>query len=93
MDKNIIKFDSTEIEKYKFHQHKSSFLIANIDINKIVVSSKVSFGKRVLNILLAMKMLKKIRPSCMFFQKIGAYRRDFDTTKRMSFLIKNLMKF
>ena len=27
MDKNIIKFDDTEIKEYKFHQHKSSILI------------------------------------------------------------------
>ena len=46
MDKKIIRFDDTEIEKHKFHQHKSSFLIDNIDINNIVVSNKVSFGKK-----------------------------------------------
>ena len=38
MDKKTIKFNNTEIEKYKFHQHKSPFSIDNIDINKIVVS-------------------------------------------------------
>ena len=27
MDKKIIKFDDTEIGEYKFHQHKSPFLI------------------------------------------------------------------
>ena len=36
-----MKFDDTEIEKYKFHQYKSPILINNIDINKIVVSNKV----------------------------------------------------
>ena len=46
MNKKIIRFDDTEIEKHKFHQHKSSFLIDNIDINNIVVSNKVSFGKK-----------------------------------------------
>ena len=70
MDKNIIKFDSTEIEKYKFHQHKNSFLVGNIDINKTVLSSKVSFGKRVLNILLVMKMLKKLGLHACFFKKL-----------------------
>ena len=25
MDKKIIKFDTTEIEEYKFHQYKSPF--------------------------------------------------------------------
>ena len=38
MDKKIIKFDNTEIEKYKFQQHKSPISIDNIDIKKIVVS-------------------------------------------------------
>ena len=46
MNKKIIRFDDTEIEKHKFHQHKSSFLIDNIDINNTVVSNKVSFGKK-----------------------------------------------
>ena len=46
MDKTIIKFGDTEIEKQKFHQHKKPILIKNIDINKIVVSNKVSFAKK-----------------------------------------------
>ena len=45
MDKKIIKFDETEIEKYKLHKNKNPILINNIDINKIAVSNKVSFGK------------------------------------------------
>ena len=35
----------TEIERYTFHQHKSPISIALLDINKTVVSNKVSFGK------------------------------------------------
>ena len=52
MEKNI-KFGDMEIQKQKFHQHKGSISIKNIDINKIVVS------KKDLNISLATKMLKK----------------------------------
>ena len=37
MDREIIKFDDTEIVEYKFHQHKSPISINDIDINKIVV--------------------------------------------------------
>ena len=58
MEKTITKSGDIEIEKQKFQQHKKPISIKNIDINKMVVSNKVSFGKRVLNILLAMKMLK-----------------------------------
>ena len=50
MDKKIVKFDDIEIEKYKFHQHKIPISINNIDINKIVVSNKFSFGKKILNV-------------------------------------------
>ena len=32
-------------------------------------------------------MLKKIRSLCIFLPKMSAYRRDFDETKYMSFLI------
>ena len=44
MENTIIKFGDIEIEKLKFHQHKRPISIKNIDINKIVVSNKVSFG-------------------------------------------------
>ena len=46
MDKNIIKPDGTEIEEQKFHQNKNFILINDIDINKIVVSNKLPFGKQ-----------------------------------------------
>ena len=45
MDKRIIKFDETKIEEYKFHQSISPVSINDIDINKMVVSNKLSFGK------------------------------------------------
>ena len=46
MDKKVIKFDDTEIEEYKYHQNKSPISINNVDINKIVVSNKLHFGKQ-----------------------------------------------
>ena len=39
------------------------------------------------NISLATKTLK-IKPLCKFLQKMSAYKRDFDETNFMSFLIK-----
>ena len=45
-EKRIIKFDDTEIQKQKFHQHKRPISIKNVDIDKIVVYSKVPFGKK-----------------------------------------------
>ena len=40
MDKKIISFGETEIEKHKFYQHKHSVSIYDIDINKILVPNK-----------------------------------------------------
>ena len=54
----FIKFGDIENQKQKFHQHKGPISTKNIDINKIVVSYKVSLVKKGLNILLAKKMLK-----------------------------------
>ena len=46
MCKKITKFGDAAIEKPKFHQYRSPIKITNIDIDKIVVCNKVSFGKR-----------------------------------------------
>ena len=40
------KFDDNAVEKHKFQQHKIPILINIININKIVVSNKVFFGKK-----------------------------------------------
>ena len=58
----------------------------NIDIDKIVVSSKVS--------LMSFKYFigykdTKIRALFIFLPKMSAFRTDFDETKYMSFLIKD----
>ena len=85
MEKTIIKFGDIEIGKQKFHQHKRPISIKNIDINKIVVSNKVSFGKKGFKYFIGYKDAK-IRPLCIFLPKMSAYRRDSDETKYMSFL-------
>ena len=64
-----LKFDDTEIEKHKFPQHKSPFLIDNIDTNKIVVSNKVSFGKQDFKDFIGYKNAKKVRFLCIDFEK------------------------
>ena len=45
MGKEIIAFGDIEVEKHKFDQHKNPMSIYNINIDKIVVSSKVSYEK------------------------------------------------
>ena len=49
----------------------------------------VSFGKKGFKYFICYKDNKKIRPLCIFLPKMSAYRRDFDETTYMSFLIKD----
>ena len=42
----IIKFLDIEIQEQRFYEHERPILIKNININEIVVSNKVSFGKK-----------------------------------------------
>ena len=46
MGKKIINFDDTEIEEFEFHEYKSPILINDLNIDKIVVSDKLPFGKQ-----------------------------------------------
>ena len=88
MEIKKIKFHDTEIEKYKLHQHKSPLFIDKIDISKIVVSNKVSFGKKDFKYFIGYKDAKIIKSLCIFLPKMNGCSRDFDKTKYMLFLIK-----
>ena len=71
--------------KTKKYQYKISISINNIDLNKRVVSNKVSFGKKkTLSILPVTKMLKN---KTFMHNSSKKYRGDFDETKYIWFLI------
>ena len=55
--------------KKKFHQHKEPISIKNIDINKILVSTNVSFGKKVIKYFIGYKDAKKSDLYTCFYQK------------------------
>ena len=89
MEKTIIKFGDTEIEKRKFHQNKRPISIKNININKIVVFNMVAFDQKGFKYFISYKDPKKFRALCIFLPKMRGYTRDFDQTKYISFLIKH----
>ena len=84
----LIKFGVTEIQKQNLHQNKGTILIKNIDIYKIVVSNKISFGKKGPKYFIGYKDAEKLN-LYVFVPKMSAYRKDFDETKFISFLIKD----
>ena len=60
MEKTITKFGDIKIYKQDFHQHKNLFFKKSIDIDKIVVSNKVSFGKKEFKSFIGCKDHKKL---------------------------------
>ena len=60
-----------------------------INVNKIILSDKISFGKKNFKYFIGYKVAKKVRPFCIVLPKMSAYKKDFDKTKCMSFLIKD----
>ena len=89
MEKKIIKFNDTGIEKYKFHQYKSPILINELNINKVVVSNRFPFGKRDFKYFIGYKDNTEIRPLGTFFWEMSKYKRYADKTKCMYFMIKD----
>ena len=63
-------------------------MINNVCINEIVVSNKVSFGKKGVKYFIGDKYGKEVRPFCKLLPKMSAYTRDFDGTKYISFFDK-----
>ena len=39
-------FGDIETEKHKFHNHKNPILIDEVYIDKILISNKISFGRK-----------------------------------------------
>ena len=62
MNNKFIKFDDTEIEEFGFHQYKIHFSINNIDINKIVVSNKLTFMTQDFKYFIRYELLCKFHP-------------------------------
>ena len=47
MVKKIKTFSNTEVEKHKFKQSKSTVLIHDVNIDRIIVINKFLFGKKI----------------------------------------------
>ena len=68
-------------------------MINDIDINKIAVFNKLSFGKQDFKYFIDYKDSHKIRPLCIFRPRIIIYKRNFDENRCTYFLIKKEEKF
>ena len=46
MGKNILTFDDIEIEKNTFYRHKFPIFLKDRDIERVLVSNKISFSEK-----------------------------------------------
>ena len=67
MQKTVINLGDVQIKNQKLYQQKKPISIENVDVNKIVVSNKVFFGKQIFKYSTGYKDAKKIRPLCISF--------------------------
>ena len=88
MDREVVTLGNIEIEKNKFYRHKTPIVLADIDIEKTLVSNKISFGEK--NFIRYLYDDHKVRPLHIMPPKTTAYVKRYDgQTKWMYFLIEN----
>ena len=90
MSEKCINFDDKNINKSSFYKNKNLFCLNDIDVNKILVSKKESYGtKNSLKYFIGYNVWDVIRPLCIILpQKIG-YVKHFDSSKAMSFKVND----
>ena len=90
MNGNNISFDDKEIKKSTFYKNKKVFQIDNIDVNKISVSKKETYGtKNALKYFIEYNDNDIIRPLCLRFPQMTSYARKFNENAAMSFRVNN----
>ena len=77
MNKDIITFSNTDIEKRKFHYSKYPINIKNVDVDKIIISDIVFLGKKYLQYFIGYKDDEKVNPLCILLPKMSKYTKKF----------------
>ena len=89
MSGKSINSDDKKINKSNFYKNKKLFNIHDLDVDKILVSKKESYGKK--------NSLKYfigyndhvIRPLCIKLPQMIGYVKHFDSNKTMSFKVSD----
>ena len=90
MSRKNIHFDDKKIRKSEFYKNKKVFRIDEIDVNKILVSKKESYGtKNALKYFIGYNGDDVIGPLCVKLSQMTGYARKFDKNVTMSFRANN----
>ena len=82
MSKKNIVFDDQKINKSNFYKNKKLFSRYDVEVDKILISKKESYGKKS-----SFKYFLQyvIQPLCIKFPQMIGYVKLFDSNKTMSF--------
>ena len=87
--KNII-FDDKKINKSNFYKNKKLFSIYDIEVDKILISKKESYGKKSsFKYFLGYNDDDVIRPLCIKLPQMIGYVKYLDSKKAMSFKVND----
>ena len=88
MSGKSINFDDKKINKSSFYKNKKFFSLNDIDVNKILVSKKESYGtKNSLKYFIGYNDGDVIRPLCILLPQMIGYVKHFDSNMTMSFKV------
>ena len=88
MNNKTIIFEDKKINKSNFHKNKKLFNLHDLDVNKIFVSKKESYGaKNSLKYFIGYNDDDVIRPLCIKLPQMDGYVKHFDSNKTMSFKV------
>ena len=90
MSGKSINFDDKEISKSNFYKSKKLFNLNDIDVNKILVSKKESYGtKNSFKYFIGYNDDDVIRPLCIILPQMIGYVKHFDSNKTMYFKVSD----
>ena len=84
----MIRFDGIKTEKPNFDYSKRTINIKNEIGDKIIISNKISFGKKDFKYFIGYKGDEKVKLLYMLLPKRSGYKDIFDEAKYKSFLVK-----
>ena len=90
MSGKSINFDDKKINKSSFYKNKKLFSLNDIDVNKILVSKKESYGaKYSLKYFIGYNDGDVIRSLCILLPQMIGYVKHLDSNKTMSFKVSD----
>ena len=90
MSEKSLNFDDKKFNKSSFYKNKKRFSLNDIDVNKILVSKKESYGtKNSLKYFIGYNDRDVIRPLCILLPQMIGYVKHFDRNKTISFKVSD----